>query len=357
MKKLSWLGRKIQKRIRLKFSDEVVIKKIEELAITPTMKCCLNCAMCHQKEIKHWPNMPYSDFEKMLINLKKEGVKKVSLVGGEIFVHPEMWKFVELMERMDFQYDLSSNLFFVPGGVEKFSKLKGLEMITTSIDGIGELHDKIRGVSGAFNRTSENIKKIIKMRIPIDVACVLQKANLKELEEIVKYIIGLNIKSITILVENNLTEAEQKLNKKIIEKVAGRSAEILISAKKNPFGTMNNSDWEIAQKKIKNLQLLCKNNHCQLNLATQLIYPELFEKNANLKNYTCGIFKGYNMIAYNQGELPFCGFIKLAGEDYSLIKKTPIQVANSTEYIKLRKIFKQGGALPMCRMCCALKRK
>ena len=100
MKLLKHAIRKIKKRIVLKTSDEIHIKKIDELAITPTMKCSLNCVMCHQKEIKHWPNMEYEDFKKLLFNLKKEGVKKISLVGGEIFVHPEMWKFIKLMEKM-----------------------------------------------------------------------------------------------------------------------------------------------------------------------------------------------------------------------------------------------------------------
>ena len=138
--------RKLKKKFFMKLSNGIKIRKIDELAITPTMKCCLNCTMCHQKEIKHWPNMSYESFKKLLINLKKENVSKISLVGGEVFVHPEMWKFIDLMESMKFQYDLSSNLFFVPGGVEKFAKLKGLEMVTTSIDGVNEQHSKIRGV-------------------------------------------------------------------------------------------------------------------------------------------------------------------------------------------------------------------
>jgi MoaA/NifB/PqqE/SkfB family radical SAM enzyme len=354
--KLKKILRKIEKRAIIRFSNNIKIRKIDELAITPTMKCCLNCAMCHQKEIKHWPNMPYSDFEKLLNNLKRQGVKKISLVGGEIFVHPEMWKFIELMKKLKFQYDLSSNLFFVPKGVEEFGKLKGLEMVTTSIDGVSEQHDKIRGVSGSFKRTVENIKKIISMRIPIDVACVVQKANIYNLEEIVEFICKLKVKSITLLVENNLSEEEQRVNKKIIKKVTGKESEVLVSAIKNPLGSMNEKDWKIVIEKIQILKKITKKYGCSLNLATQLENPELLNERVNLKNYTCGIFKGYNMILYNDGSLPFCGFIKLAG-DYKLYNKKPLEVANSEEYVKLRKVFSKYAALPMCRMCCALKRK
>jgi MoaA/NifB/PqqE/SkfB family radical SAM enzyme len=354
--RLSQIVRKIEKRIRLKISNEVNIRKIEELAITPTMKCCLNCAMCHQKEIKHWPNMNYEDFKKMLVNLKKEGVRKISLVGGEIFVHPEMWKFIELMEEMNFQYDLSSNLFFVPGGVERFSKLKHLEMVTTSIDDLGNKHSKIRGVPGAFERTINNIKKIVSMKIPIDVACVVQKANIDHLEDIVEFICKLKVTSITLLVENNLSEEEKEVNRKIIRKITGKDSEILVSAIKNPLGTMNEKDWEIIIEKLDKIRQMAKRYKVSLGLSAQLSNPDLLKKNISLKNYTCGIFKGYNMIGYNKCELPFCGFIKLNG-DYNFSKDMPRKVVNNESYIKLRTAFKKYGALPMCRMCCALKNK
>lgn len=354
--KLERIVRKIKKRFFMKISDGIKIKKIEELAITPTMKCCLNCAMCHQKEIKHWPNMPYETFEKLLINLKKEKVSKISLVGGEIFVHPEMWKFIGLMEKMKFKYDLSSNLFFVPRGVERFAKLDGLEMVTTSIDGIGEQHSKIRGVPNSFEKTVENIKKIIAMKIPIDVACVVQKANISNLEEIVEFICKLGVKSVTLLVENNLSKEEKEVNKQIVRKITGKNSEILVSAIKNPLGTMDEKGWKWAIEKIKILRKITDKYNGVLNLSAQLENPELLMNKSPLKNYTCGIFKGYNMIVYNDANLPFCGFIKLQG-DHDLTNKKPLKMANAEEYIKLRKVFDKYAALPMCRMCCALKKK
>jgi len=348
--------RKIKKRIFLKVSDGIKIKKIDELAITPTMKCCLNCVMCHQKEIKHWENMPFEDFRKFLINLKKSGVTKISLVGGEIFVHPDMWKFIDLMEKMKFQYDLSSNLFFIPGGVEKFKKLKGLEMITTSIDGLGEQHCKIRGVPNSFENTVENIKKIVSMKIPIDVACVIQKENVSNLEKIIEFICSIGVKSFTLILENNLTKNDQEFNKKIIKKLTNKESEILVSSIKNSLGTMSSEDWSLVLRKLRLLSGIAIKNGCSLNIPPQLFNPSLLKEKTLLNNYTCGIFKGYNMIAYNDANLPFCGFIKLKG-NYSLLNRKPLDVANSLEYIELRDAFYKHGALPMCRMCCALKKK
>ena len=96
--------RKLEKRVRLRFSKNTLdMRKIDEVSISPIMRCSLNCAMCHQKQIKHWADMDYDSFKKTLINLKKAGVTKVSLVGGEIFVKADIWDFIMLMEKMKFK--------------------------------------------------------------------------------------------------------------------------------------------------------------------------------------------------------------------------------------------------------------
>jgi MoaA/NifB/PqqE/SkfB family radical SAM enzyme len=320
------------------------------------MKCCLNCAMCHQRDIKDWQNMDYEKFKKLLIKLKKQKVKKISLVGGEIFVHKEMWKFIELMEKMKFQYDISSNLFFVPGGVERFGNLKGLEIVTTSIDGIGKQHDEIRRVPKAFERTMENIEKIIKMKIPLDVACVIQKHNFLDLEKIVEFLCKKGVKSITLLIENNISKEEKKFNEDLIKKITEKNAQVLVGCGKNPLGKMEKEDWKKVFNKIQNIRNISKKHKCTLNLSYQLINPKVLNKNFPLKDYTCGVFKGYNNVIYNKGELPFCSFILIEG-NHDLTKEKLLEAYNSKEYIKLREAFKKFGALPMCRMCCGLKKK
>ena len=103
--------RKIRKKINIMQSNGICIKHVDEVVICPTLKCNLNCVMCHQAEIKCHPDMTFDKFRKILINLKKDNVSKISIVGGEIFVLKDVWKFIFLMERMRFKYDLSSNLF------------------------------------------------------------------------------------------------------------------------------------------------------------------------------------------------------------------------------------------------------
>jgi len=348
--------RKIEKRIRLKiFSNSPSIRKIDEVAITPTMKCSLNCAMCHQKQIKCWKDMDYETFKKVLINLKKAGVTKVSLVGGEIFVHKDMWKFIDLMEKMGFKYDLSSNLFFVPG-IEKFKNLKGLEMVTTSIDGDDKLHDKIRGVKGAFKRTTKNIKKLLGDRIFVDVACVVQKANFNKLEKIVELICKMGVKKVSLLIENSLTEEEKECTRKLMRWLVGRKTEIIISSVKNPLGELTEEDYKKIPKKMATIQRITEKYGVNLGTSIQLKKPEILNKNYKLADYTCGLFGGYGSTVQNDSSFHQCCFMKILGKK-NLKNSDPLSIVNSPEYKRFRKGFKEFGALEICRFCCALKLK
>jgi len=347
--------RKVKKRARLKLADEIHIKHVDEIAIIPVLKCNLNCVMCHQGEIKCTPNMSFEDFKKILLNLKKSGVTKISLVGGEIFVHPQIWGFIDLMEEMKFKYDLSSNLFNVQG-IENFKRLNGLEMVTTSLDGNEEIHNKIRRNPKAFQNTVMNIKKLIKDDIWVDVACVIQKANFGRLEEFLEIICKLGVKSVTYLIENTLTEKDKRSAKEQLKEIVGEDSEIYVSSIKNPLGNLGENEYKLFKNKINNLRKISRKYNINLNLPVQLIHPEVLFKKTSLKDYTCSLFKGYNGLVYSDGYFNSCGFVRFHG-DHSLLKKTPLQILNSKPYLKKRVFFKQKGALEKCRMCCALAKK
>jgi len=348
--------RKIKKRINLMRADEIHIKKVDEVAICPVLKCNLNCVMCHQAEIKCHPDMPFDKFRQILINLKKEGVTKISIVGGEIFVLKDIWKFISLIEQMKFRYDLSTNLFNVPQ-LERFNQLKGLEMVTTSVDGVEEVHNKIRRNPMAFQNVVMNIKKLVKMKIPVDVACVVQRLNIDILEDLTKFVCGLGVKSLTFLVENKVTVKGRKQAIEQLEKLTGAKVNFDVSTIKNPLGQLTGEDIKKFPQKVANIKKIVKSHGAKVSFAVQLLEPKIMDKKTPLRNFTCGLFNGYSSYVYEDGIMNTCGFSKLEGEKFNLSKNTPLKILNSEEYIKIRKRFKQFGATEKCRYCCALKRK
>jgi len=354
--KIKKIKRKIRKVVYLKRFDGITIKKIDEVGINTNLSCNLNCVMCHQKEIKCHKDMSYELFEKILINLKRAKVTKISIVGGEIFVLKDPWKFIYLMEKMKFNYDLSSNLFHIPH-IERFAKLKGLEMITTSIDGLKETHNKIRGNPRAFQNTVNNIKLILKMKIPIDSACVVQRANIDELEDIMIYLGKIGIKNFTFMVANKINPQEKKSAIGTIEKITGARADFYVNSKPNSLGDLSEKDIKLFKRKVLNLKKIAKKFKARVSFSTQLINPEVMDKKTNLRDYTCSLFAGYSPYVHADGSLNTCVFTKIKGDKFDLSRHDPLGILNSEEYIKIRKSFKKFGATPKCRYCCALCKK
>ena len=356
-KSIGEILRKIEKRIRLRLSDELIIKKVDEVAIVPVLRCNLDCVMCHQGEIKKNPNMTFEDFKIIIRRLKAEGVIKISLVGGEIFVHPRMKDFIQEMENMGFKYDLSSNLYIVPN-IESFKDLKGLEMVTTSIDGFGELHNQIRRRADAFENTIRNIKKLIEMGIRVDVATVVQKANFDRLEELLEYLCEeIGVRKITYIMENFVSPEVKKETEELLSKIMGtEGSRVYVTSLKNPLGSLGKEDIDKIPEKVKKLREIAEKYGTVLYIPIQMEDPKLLDSQTSLKDYTCSLFNGYNGVVYHEGKFSSCNFIKFGGE-HSLIEKGPIQIMNSPDYYKWRKWFKDNGAMEMCRRCCAIKHK
>jgi MoaA/NifB/PqqE/SkfB family radical SAM enzyme len=77
-----------------------------------------------------------------------------------------------------------------------FKRVASLE-INVSIDGIGETHDRIRGVEGGFNQAVDTIESIKRLSsahpIELSIGTVIQPLNLRELERIERFAANMGV--------------------------------------------------------------------------------------------------------------------------------------------------------------------
>jgi len=345
------------KRINFRLSDDIRVRKIEEVDIVPTLRCNLNCVMCHQAEIKCSEEMSLEEFKTIISRLKNAGVTKISLVGGEILILKDLWKFIGFLEDVGMRYDLATNAVALSDeDIKRIVKLKFMEKVTTSLDGDRETHNKIRRSTIAYDRTVESIRKLLGEGIRINVGCVVQKANFEMIENIFDSLCEMGVDDISFLFELRISKEERERSGKIVESITGKNAYIFMSSTDNVLGDLGEKDLKAIRKKFKRLAEKAKVRGISLGLPIQLSDPNVLSDKTNLKNYSCAIFKGYNFQLYNDGVLPFCPFISL-GKEFNLFDKSPKGIINSKEYVLLRKAFKERGALPICRKCCALCEK
>ena len=145
-----------------------------------TERCHLRCEFCNLwKE----PDDGARTDEWIEFFRRNRGFRWIDLTGGEIFARPKLDRILESL--LDFQPRLALLAFptagqipaKIEGTVQKLiaSRLSRLG-VTVSIDGGPALHDRIRGVEGAFERaidTYSRLRVLRSKRFSVQVGCTL----------------------------------------------------------------------------------------------------------------------------------------------------------------------------------------
>ena len=158
-----------------------------------THKCNLKCRHCY---LPRWlaEELTLEELLDLAHQLVEAGVLHVSVGGGE-----PLLRFAELVELVktlasngvDVVVATNGTLF----GEEEARELKraGLRTIQFSLDGVGGVHDAIRGVAGCFEKVVEAVKLAKSMGFKVLVKTVVQRSNVNQLPDLYKLLNRLGV--------------------------------------------------------------------------------------------------------------------------------------------------------------------
>lgn len=122
----------------------------------------------------------------------------INVTGGEPLVRKDLCEVMEYATKdLGFHWGMTSNgILLNEKNIEKLKKAN-METISISIDGLGETHDKFRGVPGSYDTIINNIKKLKDANFVkhIQVTTVFHKKNIDEIEKLYKVMLELGIDS------------------------------------------------------------------------------------------------------------------------------------------------------------------
>ena len=168
------IDRMLQKGIKKLATAGNPEKDLEELHFELTLSCNCKCIMCDLWD-KYRKEPALKEKELSLGEIKKfvceskylRNIKTVVLSGGEPFLRKD---FVELCGFFTERYPGASIIILTNSYDTRLIEEKTNSLIKkyhpkslcfgSSLDGIGEKHDQIRGVPGAFNRLKETIERV-----------------------------------------------------------------------------------------------------------------------------------------------------------------------------------------------------
>jgi radical SAM protein with 4Fe4S-binding SPASM domain len=155
-----------------------------------TLKCNIRCLHCYNfdRDLRREPEAPELSPEEILrvmAELREAGTLFLHLTGGEVFVHPRLFEFLDHARRLHLSIQLLSNGTLVRPEIAR--RLAGYEnLLGTSLSLYGATaatHDSITQVPGSFEQTWAGALRLRENGIAVRLKYVVMKQNVREVDE------------------------------------------------------------------------------------------------------------------------------------------------------------------------------
>lgn len=277
---------------------------VNSIAVHITGKCNLNCVYCNQHNQKS-PDMDFEKFCMLADEAKKNGIREITLAGGEPFVHPQIFEMLNYCKSKNMKVSIYTNGTLIgEDAAARLAMIKGLSLVFKFDSPFSyEEHvgsDVYKKVSGTITLcTSNGIKSVARINVT--------KKNIKYLSDIIKKSFELGAEPV---IERHMPLKRDSLNKNL---------------------ELNSMEWQEALKAYYEHYA----RHIKVSAKSFLTYKN---NQARLLGYKCFGFNSTLVIRANGDVVP-CG---LALDELSVgnITKKPLS-AILDKYYKQREIWRK----------------
>ena len=149
----------------------------DRLAYTPvhavweiTLACDLKCHHCGSRAGKRRPQeLTTEECFDLIRQLRRMGTREVTLIGGEAYLRRDWLRIIREIRDQGMDCSMQSGGLHLTENRIKAAVDAGLQSLGISIDGLREVHDRLRGVKGSFDAAFKALKAVKKFGITSSV--------------------------------------------------------------------------------------------------------------------------------------------------------------------------------------------
>ncbi len=209
-----------------------------------TSRCNLKCVHCYASVTGEKRELSTAQGLKLISELKDYGVPVVLFSGGEPLIREDLPELISAATSAGMRAVISTNGTLITREKAEILGDMGLSYVGVSLDGLEEVNDRFRGVSGAFAKALKGIENAMSAGIKVGLRFTMNKRNYQEIPKIFDLMENSGIQRICFyhlvytgrgknLMEEDLTHEQTRATldlimdrtKKLIEK--GNSVEVL----------------------------------------------------------------------------------------------------------------------------------
>jgi radical SAM protein with 4Fe4S-binding SPASM domain len=151
-----------------------------------TRRCNLHCIHCYteSKDQEYPDELSHQEGRALIDQLADFGVPVLLLSGGEPLYRPDALELAGYAVEKGLRAVFSTNGSLITPDVAKGMKQAGVSYAGVSLDGIGEVHDRFRGVKGTYQKSLEGIHNCQEAGVKAGLRFTLTRHNYHQVEEI-----------------------------------------------------------------------------------------------------------------------------------------------------------------------------
>lgn len=318
-----------------------------------TYRCNLNCPYCYVGADREKDELTTAQWFDVINQIPRYSF--VTLVGGEPLIRKD---FVEILEKT--AQRTFGKLNVVTNGVlindeiiDAFIRTK-MMLLSVSLDGYGENHDKNRGQEGIFDKIISNLEKLNSKRSVsrpmIDIKTIVLENNLDDLPKLYKLCCDMDFDFLSIsFLRNNDLKQNSLLRNEFGEEFYAQKYPI------QPYFDMEH--FKSVYREIESMKGKVKvrfSPKFSEHNTLQQIEKFFAHKDMPVKGiYKPCLYPYSNMMINPQGDVYPCLSLKIGSVREQKLK----DIFNSSQYCLFRKNLKERGVFEACQMCCELEVK
>jgi radical SAM protein with 4Fe4S-binding SPASM domain len=327
--------------------------------------CNLRCKMCGQWGEAGWhldqepaflrDIVPLSVYKKLVDDIS--GLKPwVCIWGGEPLLYPGLVELIAYMKAKGLTILLNTNGVTLSKCAAELVDL-GLDFLKVSIDGKREIHDDVRGLKGAFDKTVSGIQAVQRhkksrnlVKPYVLVSATVNKQNAANLDDIFE--VGEEVGADWVSASYAWYQTEESCRQH--EAVMSEKLDTIPQSQRGWLWNYNEIDTEVLTETVRRIKNrpwpfsyvfmpelsydeipVYYRDHSKLFRAKKCLVPwSVVEILANGDVTTCGDYPDY-----------IVGNIK---------ESSILDLWNNERYKKFRTCLQNDGLLPVCTRCCGL---
>jgi len=151
-----------------------------------TRRCNLKCVHCYSssQNIRYDDELTTEEGKRLLSDLASFGSPVILFSGGEPTLREDLPELAQFAVDRGMRAVISTNGTLLTKETVDIFKRIGLSYVGVSLDGMKEIHDRFRGVPGAFDKTMTGIRTCQEAGIKVGIRFTLNRKNICDIPSI-----------------------------------------------------------------------------------------------------------------------------------------------------------------------------